>query len=398
MAAMKRNMVLASGVGLILAAQGLRESALNLEMASKGIPKWKKQLCLAMSALEGYSTAKCKAYINTMETDRCPESAADTAFKGSNAAAARFAASQDKECLKYKKEKAKILEEIQAAKEAKEQAPTAGEGKAPIALWDEDYQAGKWHKAFCKMRKVKKGESCDELIAGEKGHCEEVALNTRSKSGPNTWSMQQDKRCNKFRNDVAFVITVIKRPPATKKIKASAKACKPALAEVCKTALCPTFKAIEKKATGDCEDICASSLKDMWDAVELTEKELKKRFEDNDGSEALKALLREHAAKCMCVTTRQDIDDSVCYEGSMALRQGEKWCEFDRTASWQAMLQKEPDVTPFTPECQAVAVTFNSEDGGDDVEDVEDVNMPEEDMEVEDVNMPEEDMEDAEDK
>eukprot|EP00747_Dinoflagellata_sp_TGD_P023354 gnl/TRDRNA2_/TRDRNA2_129749_c0_seq2.p1 gnl/TRDRNA2_/TRDRNA2_129749_c0~~gnl/TRDRNA2_/TRDRNA2_129749_c0_seq2.p1 ORF type:complete len:232 (+),score=33.46 gnl/TRDRNA2_/TRDRNA2_129749_c0_seq2:262-957(+) len=181
------------------------------------------------------------------------------------------------------------------------------------------------------------------------GHAE---VHTKSaenrKIGSKTQSDLVRKDALGERDDAHVDKSVLLAEPGGSSIKEAVHKCEPEVTSVCRNSACPT-KNLIKRTKDDCEGLCETAVFetafhtgelecDEGESMEACKyrkfKALKSQFRDP----ILEALVREHLLKCVCVT--RDPDNRVCYEGTLGLKQGQKWCEWHDAPSWRKLLDE----------------------------------------------------------
>jgi hypothetical protein len=134
-------------------------------------------------------------------------------------------------------------------------------------------------------------------------------------------------------------------------LKGYVKDCETDVLAACKQYGGPVWKkSIQSEENSDeaCEQVMLSAFqtgvlecnkdKETWE--ECQAKHVKALI-DAGRIPALEALVREHFVKCVCVK-RNPSEEGICYQGSLGLKPGEKWCEWHDTPSWRPLLEKFP--------------------------------------------------------
>eukprot|EP00931_Biecheleriopsis_adriatica_P035677 TRINITY_DN20556_c0_g1_i1.p1 TRINITY_DN20556_c0_g1~~TRINITY_DN20556_c0_g1_i1.p1 ORF type:complete len:354 (-),score=47.65 TRINITY_DN20556_c0_g1_i1:62-1123(-) len=221
-----------------------------------------------------------------------------------------------------------------------------------------------WHKAFCGSQHVNKAD-CKTFIESSVHACHH--WEEAQQKGPVQIAKAREKyqaKCEAYQHAHEAAKRDSHRPaPNTKGKKCSAD-----VLHVCKNYGCPAQKIVEKDSSAsaeacdtECNGVLAKAFHTGYAACpekpeevakqckqEMAKMGLPSKPDHHKRNRALESLVREHYVKCMCVKRS---DTEVCYEGSMGLRPGQKWCEF-KSPSWEKLMEEaDADAKLPTPMC-----------------------------------------------
>jgi len=210
-----------------------------------------------------------------------------------------------------------------------------------------------WEKKYCAAHhELRKNAACVEQVASREQTCTKWYSDMQDAGSDfkrNILFFSPPEGCRTFFAEKEDIMYQLDNPPP-QTIKNAVKACEPEALRVCIQSTCPTFCALtDADCAGDaCKSICETQGHAMWKtgAIECEKdqawgkcmadhvEKLKKagRFH------ALEAISREHLLKCVCVSRLKDDGNGICHQGSQGIQFPQKWCEFNKSPSWQQLL------------------------------------------------------------